>query len=174
VRPDRKPFSRSSSSGVHSIVIPEQEHCPRDTILVSVIVVNWNGKSLLPDCLDSIKTQKNVSAEIIVVDNGSSDGSVEYLSKRPDIRLIKNATNRGFAAGNNQGVEAAEGQWVLLLNNDARLEPEALNHLLAAAKDEEQVGSASPKILRADGKRIDSTGIVLQKWKMCPRDRGEE
>lgn len=144
------------------------------TPLVSVIVVNWNGLSYLEACLDSIRHQRYEPIEIVVVDNGSTDGSVDFLRRQSDIILVQNSTNRGFAAANNQGIARAGGSWILLLNADARLEENCLDRLIHRVLEESTLGSASPKIYRADGKTLDSTGVILQKRKFSPADRGEE
>ena len=92
--------------------------------LVSVIVVNWNRRELLRQCLLSLLGQRNATLEIIVVDNGSSDGSVEMVSLEfPAVIVIRNSQNRGFCAANNQGIARASGEFVALLNNDAEADP---------------------------------------------------
>jgi len=87
---------------------------------VSVIIVNWNTKELLKKCLASVYEQKkNINYEVIAVDNGSTDGSVEMVKDEfPEVSIIENSKNRGFAAANNQGIKIAKGRYVLLLNSD--------------------------------------------------------
>lgn len=87
---------------------------------VSIIIVNWNTCDILSDCLVSIYEQtENVEFEVIVIDNNSGDASVEVIKKKfPQVRLIENSVNRGFAAANNQGIATAKGRYVLLLNSD--------------------------------------------------------
>lgn len=104
---------------------------------VSVIIVNWNTRQLLYDCLKSMKdTTKNVTYEIIVVDNNSSDDSVEMLAEQfPDIKLIVNDKNLGFAAANNQGIEISQGRYVLLLNSDTLLYEGAIEKNVIYADD---------------------------------------
>jgi GT2 family glycosyltransferase len=87
---------------------------------VSIIIVNWNTKELLGNCLNSIYEQAgDVDYEVIVVDNASSDGSVEMLKKEfPDVCIIENTENRGFAVANNQAIKIAKGRYILLLNSD--------------------------------------------------------
>lgn len=89
--------------------------------LISVIVLNWNGKQYLAPCLDSLLAQTWSNREVIVVDNGSTDGSVEFLRAHYDgkITMIENGRNVGFAEGVNLGIAAARGMFVALLNNDA-------------------------------------------------------
>lgn len=90
---------------------------------VSVIVVSWNTKALLRNCLDSILYETGeLAVEVIVVDNASDDQSADMVATEfPQVRLIRNAQNRGFAAANNQGIELAQGRYVLLLNSDAQV-----------------------------------------------------
>lgn len=96
-----------------------------DRPLVSIIVVNFNGKQFLTECLNSAfdKAFKKYPFEIVVVDNCSQDGSQQIpLRARPDITYIESDTNTGFTGGNNLGVRAAKGELVFLLNNDTRVE----------------------------------------------------
>jgi len=100
---------------------------------VDVIVISWNTRELLAECLSSIEASgAGLDIETVVVDNGSLDGSAEMVRTRfPAVRLIANADNRGFAAANNQAIAATDAPYVLMLNSDARLSPDALRTLLA-------------------------------------------
>jgi GT2 family glycosyltransferase len=91
---------------------------------VSIIIVNWNTKRLLLDCLASVyKTVKNISFEIWLIDNASSDGSVEAVKQNyPDVKIIQNKKNLGFAAGNNIALKRMRGQYALLLNTDTSIQ----------------------------------------------------
>lgn len=130
--------------------------------LVSVIVVNWDRKELLRACLDSLNRQTFHDLEIIAVDNGSRDGSVEMLAGLPGIRLIANPTNRGFCAANNQGIAEARGRYVALLNNDAEADPRWLDELLRAFDHGQDVGMAASKILVwEDRQTIDKAGHLI-------------
>ena len=104
---------------------------------VSVIIINWNTRQLLYDCLKSMKdTTKNITYEVIVVDNNSSDDSVEMLAEQfPDVKLIVNDKNLGFAAANNQGIEISQGRYVLLLNSDTILYEGAIEKNVIYADD---------------------------------------
>ena len=106
-----------------------------DNNRVSVIVVNWNGKQFLERCLAALMGQTVKPHEIIVVDNASSDGSVEIVQRFPAIRLMLPGQNTGFARGNNLAIEAAlkESAWIALLNPDAFAQPRWLEALLVAA-----------------------------------------
>src|SRR6185295_19567735 len=99
------------------------------------IVVNWNRRELLRACLNSLQRQSETGFEIIVVDNGSVDGSVEMIehavveASGTRVRLIRNSENRGFCAANNQGIAVARGAFVAVLNNDAEADPGWLSAL---------------------------------------------
>lgn len=132
--------------------------------LVSVIVVNWNGLAYLQDCLASLRAQSYPALEVIVVDNGSTDGSVEYLRAEhtAGIRLVESATNTGFTGGNNLGIRAAKGAYVALLNNDAAAEPRWVEALVAAAEADPRVGMCASKIYVWDRPGIlDCAGLLV-------------
>jgi GT2 family glycosyltransferase len=132
--------------------------------LVSVIVVNWNGKNYLGDCLQSLQNQTFLDFEIIVVDNGSKDGSVEYVESRfPGFaRLLRNSDNKGFAQGNNQGIRVARGKYLALLNNDAQADRHWLEELVKAAERAKRIGMLASKIyLQGREKVIDNVGHLI-------------
>lgn len=136
---------------------------------VCVVIANWNGGQLLPDCLAALAAQTFRDFEVIVVDNGSIDGSVAWLSAHaPEVRVICNATNRGFAAANNQGIIASHAPLVVTLNNDAVPEPAWLHTLVEAADRLEWAGMFASQIsLRGSGGRLDSTGIEIDRAGMA-------
>jgi len=139
---------------------------------VSVVVVTWDGLALLRACLDSVAAQQGVRAEIVVVDNGSRDGTAAWLARaHPGARIVALPRNLGFARGCNAGIRAATAPWVLTLNNDATLEPGALRLLLDAAQAAPaDVGMLQPQVRFPDGARLQSTGIeVLRNG--CAHDR---
>jgi len=126
-----------------------------------VVVVNWNRRELLRACLESLARQADVSFETIVVDNGSSDGSAD-LASGFGARVIRNSENRGFCAANNQGVAAARGDFIALLNNDAEAEPGWLAALHRVCSQRSGVGMAASKILVwEDPKRIDKAAQLI-------------
>ena len=93
-----------------------------DEVMLSVLIVNYNGVKTLGDCIDSISRLVSLPYEVIVVDNASTDGSCAYIKKYfPNVRLISCERNLGFAGGNNLGAQAAKGKYLLLLNNDTTL-----------------------------------------------------
>ena len=126
------------------------------------MVVNWNRKELLRACLGSLGRQADVRFEVIVVDNGSSDGSAGMAETEFGARVIRNRENRGFCAANNQGIAAASGEFVALLNNDAEAEPGWLAALHQACTRRPEVGMAASKVLVwEDPVRIDKAGHVI-------------
>jgi GT2 family glycosyltransferase len=131
--------------------------------LVSVVIVNWNGRHLLPECLDSVFQQTFRDFEVIVVDNGSQDGSGEFVrSSYPAVILISLQTNRGFAGGSNAGMRAASGDYIALLNNDTRTDPGWLAGLVAAAERSPSAGMWACKILSYDDPGvIDNVGLLI-------------
>jgi GT2 family glycosyltransferase len=132
--------------------------------LVSVIIVNWNGKAYLGDCLNSLRNQTFLDFEIIVVDNGSKDASVEYVeSQFPGFaHILRNPENRGFSGGNNQGIKEARGQYIALLNNDARADSGWLKELVKAAEADHRAGMLASKIyLQGQPKVIDNVGHLI-------------
>ena len=116
-----------------------------------VVILNWNGRRYVRDCLDSIFAQTYRDAKILVVDNGSTDGSAEFIRDEfPEAVLIALPANLHFARGTNAGVEVAlqdpACEFVVTLNNDTRLDPEFLAGLVKAAA-EERVGMVAAKLL---------------------------
>lgn len=129
---------------------------------VSVVVPSWNGEQLLGRCLESLRRQTAAAAEVIVVDNGSTDGSPAMIARSfPEVRLIRLGRNRGFAAAVNAGIRASQTELVALLNNDAEAEPGWLAALVDALRGE-RVGMVASKILdAADPGRIEGIGLEV-------------
>lgn len=130
---------------------------------VSVVIVNFNGAAHLDDCLPSLAAQTYRDFEVLFVDNGSSDGSISRAEALlPGVRCISLATNTGFAAGNNVGIRAARGRYLVLLNNDTQADPRFLEELVRSADNGPRVGMVGPKILNFfDRGTIDSVGGLV-------------
>lgn len=135
---------------------------------ISVIVVNWNRKDFLRGCLESLEHQHWRDFEVIVVDNGSTDGSIEFLREELQprasfpLRVIANQTNLGFCVANNQGIKAAQGRFVALLNNDAEASPQFLSKLREAFEEAADIGMAAAKVVSwEDPRRIDKAGHLI-------------
>ena len=129
----------------------------------SLIIVNWNGRDLLGDCLSSLEKQTESAEEVIVVDNGSSDDSLELLKKSfPYVKAVSLAKNYGFAKANNIGIRLASGCRIALLNNDTVVEPGWLGALNRTLDQHPEVGFCASKILMYwDTGIIDSAGDML-------------
>ncbi|MCK4314219.1 MAG: glycosyltransferase family 2 protein [Anaerolineae bacterium] len=130
---------------------------------VAVVIVNWNGRHHLEGCLATLFAQTFTDFEVILVDNGSTDGSVEWVGMHfPQVRLISNTRNIGFAAGNNQAIRSTDAEFVVTLNNDTRVEPQWLAGLIEAVVGDPTVGMVASKMLFADRPdTINSAGIAL-------------
>ncbi|MCF7809699.1 glycosyltransferase family 2 protein [bacterium] len=137
---------------------------------VAVVIVNWNRRKLLLEAVESCYTTKWRNLEVIVVDNGSSDGSSEsVLEHYPDVVLIRNQRNAGFAIGSNQGLERAledKSDFVLFLNNDATLAEDAISEMVSFLNDHPRVGAVAPYIFYyGDRDLIWFGGGVVSLWK---------
>lgn len=139
--------------------------CPK----VSIIIVNWNGKEYLGACLTSVLDQTYPNYDVILVDNGSTDDSIEFVSEKyPEVKTIKLDKNHGFAKGNNIGIKEAlkdekNEKYIALLNNDTNVDKNWLSELVKAAETENsKVGIYASKILKMDKLTIDSTGHVFK------------
>ena len=136
---------------------------------VSVVIPNWNGMRWLPGCLASIATQQQAVAEIIVVDNGSTDGSVEHVRREyPDVTLVELGTNTGFAVAANRGIQAAVGESVALINTDVVLESDWTARMTAALAADPGSASVACKMLDlADPRFLYDAGDVLRRDGAC-------
>ena len=141
---------------------------------VTVVIVNWNGERFLDHCLTALLAQTVAPHEIIVVDNASSDASLDIVRRFPSVRLLAQNENLGFARGNNLAIEAAvaESEWIALLNPDAFVDPHWLEGLLSAASDypafdvfgSKLVNAANPAMLDGAGDAYHISGLV---WRMA-------
>lgn len=125
----------------------------RSDMDLSIVIVNWNTRDLLAKCLDSaFANSPECEFDVWVVDNASGDGSAEMVRERfPQVRLIENRENVGFARANNQAIEQSQGDSVLLLNSDAVLTPGALDLLLCALLRDSLIAAAGPQLIFPDG-----------------------
>ncbi len=118
---------------------------------LSIIIVNYNTKKLTNDCIASIvRTAADISYEIIVIDNASSEQFELRDSLKPKVRLIRNSVNKGFAKANNQGMKIARGEYILLLNSDTVVHKDAISLLISFAKSHPDAGIVAPQLLNAD------------------------
>ena len=132
--------------------------------LVSVIIVNWNGKEYLNDCLSSLKKQSFRDFEVILVDNGSTDDSIDFVNRyyQDFVHIIQIPKNKGFAGGNNVGIAASRGVYIALLNNDTAVDHEWLAHLVLCTQSDDSIGMVGSKILNYyKREEIDNTGHLI-------------
>ncbi|MFN2463699.1 MAG: glycosyltransferase family 2 protein [Candidatus Dormibacteria bacterium] len=117
--------------------------------VASVVVLNYNGRAMLPACLEAVLGQELAGDfEVIVVDNASSDGSVAWTrAQHPTVRVIEAGSNLGFAAGNNLGLRQARGAYAVLLNNDTAVRPGWLAALVGAAEQDPKAGAVTSKLM---------------------------
>ena len=121
---------------------------------ISIIIVNYNVKEYIINCIQSIQyfTTKDLTFEIIIVDNASKDGSVEYFENNlPKIKLIKNSENIGFSKAINQGIDVAQGEYLFLLNPDTKLLEDSINILHSFISKQPQIGAIGPKLIGENG-----------------------
>ncbi len=139
---------------------------------VAVVVVNYNGEHFIRECLNSALSQSIGPAEIVVVDNASSDQSVTLIREKfPNIKLLPQQKNLFFCRGSNIGIAATTAPFVLLLNNDAVLQPEYIEKTLQPMLRDSRIGAVTGKILRTDRETIDTAGQELARSRK-PLDRG--
>ena len=126
---------------------------------VTIIVVNWNGRRFLEDCLRSLCCQSYPYRKTILVDNGSMDSSVSFArAKLPGVKIIELGENRGFTGGNLAGLKAAQGEFVALVNNDTRADLKWLETIMQPMLQDPTVGICASKLIFADDKKINSAG----------------
>lgn len=145
--------------------------------LVSIILLNWNGKTFLEQCIASVLSQTYFPIELFVIDNASTDGSADWIKKNfASLTLIENEQNIGFAGAINQGIRIATGAYIIPLNFDVILTDNFVEEMVKAAEDNENVGSVSGKLLRFEKQEemphIDSTGHVVFRNRLAV-NRGE-
>ena len=132
--------------------------------LVSIIIVNYNGKRFLKECLSTVLGSKYPNFEVIFVDNASTDKSLDFVSsvfsKNRCLKIIRNHKNLGFGPANNVGFKQAKGDYIVFLNNDTSVEPGWLAILVEAMESDGTIGLASPVVLNFDGMTIQSAGIL--------------
>lgn len=148
---------------------------------VAIVILNWNGKDYTIKCIESLKNISYQNYKIIVIDNGSTDGSqTEIKRKFPSVLLIENKKNLGFAKGVNVGIKRAledkNVEYIFLLNNDTIVEQNCLKELIRVAENnrKKRVGMFQPKVLNMDNpKIIDTTGHIFKFGRIVDRGKGE-
>ena len=151
----------------------ESRHPKADAphLMVSIIIVSWNAQDYLMQCLASLFAGPcRHPMEVIVVDNASSDGSAESVARNyPQVQLIRNATNLGFARANNLGISMTTGKYVCLINSDVKVFPDCINQLVKYQEEHPDVGMVGPRIIGGDGKLQRSCRGFPTVWNMFCR-----
>jgi len=121
--------------------------------LLSIIIITWNSEEFIEKCLKSIfDTKGPIDLEVIVVDNASQDTTTKIIERfKPEVRLISNQTNSGYAEGNNQGIEISKGDYILLLNPDIELKENCLKLTLDFLENHKDIDGSAPQLLNPDG-----------------------
>ncbi len=149
---------------------------------VSILIVNWNGAHLLARCLPGVLAQAWTDAEVVVWDNGSTDGSADWVEAHyPGVRVLRSDRNMGFAGGNNAAIGATQGPYVATLNNDAEPDLTWLAYLMEAMESAPDVGMCASKMVQADdpstmdacGIEVDRAGIAWNRYSGEPDHRDE-
>ncbi len=129
-------------------------------IILSILIVNFNGKDFLGPCLDSIRKFVTVPYEIIVVDNASHDGSVDYINQNyPNVRVVASLVNTGFTGGNNLAAKEAKGRYLLLLNNDTIIRS-SIDPLIELMDGKAEIGVLGCRLFYGDGRQQESVGYI--------------
>ena len=140
---------------------------------VSVVIPNWNGAQHIPCCIESLRCQTYREIEIIVADNGSTDGSLELLAHEyPEVQVLALGENRGFAGGCNAGIRAATGRIIALLNNDTEADPRWLSEVVAAFERHPKAGTIASKMLLFDQRDRFHTAGDFYRVDGIPGNRG--
>jgi GT2 family glycosyltransferase len=139
--------------------------------MISVIIVSWNARDYLLQCLASLSSEAcRYPMEVIVVDNASSDGSADAVaSSYPGVRLIRNTENLGFAKANNIGVAASRGRYLCFVNSDVKVLPHCVTRLVDFCEAQPKVGMAGPRVIGGDGKLQRSCRGFPNVWNMFCR-----
>ena len=129
----------------------------------TAIIVNWNDKNVIGECIQSLLNQDQSEIDIIISDNGSNDGSIDFIREQfPSVQIIRNGENLGFGSAVNKGLSAAKGDYLIFLNSDLILDPKCIGVLAMFLDSDSSAGGAIPKILYHDQRGIiNSLGVLI-------------
>jgi GT2 family glycosyltransferase len=135
----------------------------KNSPLISVVILNWNGKEYLSSCIRSVREQTYPNMEMILVDNASEDGSVEVVKNLySDLNVIINHENLGYGGGNNRGMTEAKGSYIFVLNSDTEIDEKCVEFLWRCMEGDQKIGVTTPKILLYDRRdMIDAAGLTV-------------
>jgi len=141
--------------------------------LVSIVVINWNGAPHLPVCLNALRAQTYRNFEVIVADNASRDDSLQLLARDyPEVKVNALPENRGFTGGNNAGIRVAQGEIIILLNNDTEVDPHWLEEIIAAFERHPEAGLVASKMKLFDRRDTFHTAGDFYRLDGIPGNRG--
>ncbi len=145
---------------------------------VSIIILNYNGKGYLANCLESVLKSSYRNFELILVDNASTDSSLNEAEQTfgfdPRLRIVRNVANLGFSGGNNVGFDHSSGEYVAFLNNDTVVDQDWLESLVGAMQGDATIGLAQSKILMMDGVKIQTAGWLFSNYLVRKHSIGED
>jgi GT2 family glycosyltransferase len=145
----------------------------RQSPAASVIVINWNGAAHLPVCLNALRNQTFRNFEVIVADNASHDESLSLLARDyPEVKVVALSQNLGFTGGNNAGIRAAQGEFIVLLNNDTEVDPHWLEEIIAAFERHPEAGIVASKMKLFDRRDTFHTAGDFYRLDGMPGNRG--
>ena len=123
-----------------------------DRPLVTLVIVSWNGREMVRQCLQSIEKHLDYPHQVVVIDNNSSDKTADLVAEKfPSVHLMRNSTNRGFAAAVNQGLAQSTGEYLVILNPDTELTSEPFRQLIEQLQADPTIAAIGPEILHTDG-----------------------
>lgn len=159
-------------SDVHRAVTPiDRRIVMKDRPFVSIIILNYNGQRFLGNCLSSVLETRYPRFEVVLVDNASTDGSLDIAEKASakygKIKIVKNQKNLGYGPANNVGFKHAIGDYIAFLNNDTAVDPEWLTALVDTMETDGTIGLAQSLILNMDGQRIQAAGWLVGDYIIC-------
>ncbi len=175
--PDRKQAHQAQASQHFDDFMAANEKLDfsaREAPVISLVLVLYNQAPLTLLCLQSIIKHADIPLELIIVDNASSDATEQLLACITGAHIIRNPDNRGFVEAVNQGAEAASGEYLLLLNNDAMLHPRALSSALLTFKGADNIGAVGGKILLLDGLLQEAGSIIWRDGNCTGYGRGDD
>jgi GT2 family glycosyltransferase len=141
--------------------------------LISIIIVNWNGARHLPACLNALRAQADRDFEVIVADNASRDESRQLLARDyAEVKVVALPENRGFTGGNNAGIRAAHGEFIILLNNDTEVDPHWLEEIRATFERHPEAGLVASKMKLFDHRDTFHTAGDFYRLDGIPGNRG--
>ncbi len=146
--------------------------------LVSILILNYNGKNYLPTCLQSVLNNRYPNFEVILVDNASQDSSLKdaqtMFGNDSRLKIVQTGSNLGFSGGNNIGFTHCQGEYVVFLNNDTRVEEDWLTQLVDAMQSDSQIGLAQSKIINMHNDEIQNAGWLFSNYMVRKHALGEK